>query len=271
MEIKSGLLEVPGSRLYYEEAGSGQPVVLVHGMTLDRRMWDDQFAPFAEQFRVIRYDARGFGRSDLPKADEPFAQEDDLKAVLDALSIDQASLIGLSMGGGTVIDFAFCSPERTRALVAVDAAVNFRGHRPTPEVRDLLGGVSELARTAGFEKARERWLTSSLFAPANEQPAVAARLRQMVEEYPGWHWVNTPAPTGREIPTVDRLGEITAPTLVVVGDRDLSYFLTGADLLVERLPNARKAAIVGAGHMPNMEDPARFNQVVLEFLTGLPA
>ena len=82
MSVESGFAAVNSTRLYYELAGSGTPVALIHGFTLDTRMWDDQFQPLAEHYRVLRYDARGFGRSDLP-TDEPFSPHDDLRALLE--------------------------------------------------------------------------------------------------------------------------------------------------------------------------------------------
>lgn len=99
MQTQSGFAEVNGTRLYYEIAGSGRPLVLIHGMTLDTRMWDDQFEPLAAQYQVVRYDARGFGKSAVPTG-ESYAHTDDLKALLEYLDIAHAFILGLSMGGG---------------------------------------------------------------------------------------------------------------------------------------------------------------------------
>ena len=104
MKVEQDFVAANGTRLYYEAAGAGHPVVLLHGFTFDTTMWDDQFLPLAQHFRVIRYDMRGFGRSDLPGA-ESYSHVDDLKALLDHLGISQAHLVGLSKGGAIALDF----------------------------------------------------------------------------------------------------------------------------------------------------------------------
>jgi len=104
-ESSSGFAEVNGTRLYYEVMGFGQPLILIHGYTLDTRMWDDQIAAFAQNYQVIRYLLRGFGKSGLPTG-ESYAHLQDLKALLEHLGIDQAHILGLSLGGAIAIDFA---------------------------------------------------------------------------------------------------------------------------------------------------------------------
>src|SRR5690606_30071136 len=122
MDVKTGFLDVNGARLYYEDMGSGEAVVFVHAGIADNRMWDDQFALFAESHRVIRYDQRGFGQSPAPKG--PFSYHADLHGVMQALGVERAALIGCSMGGMAVVDFALEHPEMTRALVAVCGGIS---------------------------------------------------------------------------------------------------------------------------------------------------
>src|SRR5262245_970929 len=122
MPIHTGFADVNGTRLYYELAGAGHPLVLIHGFTLDIRMWDDQFEVFAQGYQVLRYDLRGFGKSAVP-TDAPYSHPADLHALLTHLGIDHAYLIGLSMGGGIAIDFAVMDPNMTAALIPVDAAL----------------------------------------------------------------------------------------------------------------------------------------------------
>src|SRR5712692_459533 len=113
--VISGYAPADGTSLYYEVAGVGSPVVLVHPGQGGCVLWDRQFLPFAREHRVIRYDARGFGRSERPNA--PFSPYEDLRAVLDAIGVAWAALVGLSLGGVTSIDFAIAYPERVSALV----------------------------------------------------------------------------------------------------------------------------------------------------------
>jgi 3-oxoadipate enol-lactonase len=109
-EPESGFAEVNGASLYYESLGQGEPVVLLHAGIADGRMWDEQFGTFAEGYRVVRYDRRGFGRSAM--VDGTYSHHDDLRGVLDHLGIEHASFVGCSMGGGAAIDFALGHPER---------------------------------------------------------------------------------------------------------------------------------------------------------------
>ena len=110
---------INGTRLYFEIAGSGQPLVLIHGFTLDLRMWDDQFERLTREFQVIRYDMRGFGQS-APPTGERYAHADDLRDLLDHLRVDKAHLVGLSKGGAIALDFTLAYPRRVNKLVLID-------------------------------------------------------------------------------------------------------------------------------------------------------
>src|SRR5260370_12110997 len=122
MEHTTGMAGVNGTHLYYEQAGSGHPLVLIHGFTLNTQMWEDQFGVFARHYRVIRYDMRGSGQSAMV-TEEPFTEVDDLRALLDTLGVSRAFILGLSRGGSVTIDFALTYPERTSALILVDPAL----------------------------------------------------------------------------------------------------------------------------------------------------
>jgi len=261
-----GFATVNGTRLYYEIAGSGPPLVLIHGHGLDARMWDDQFAPFATHYRVIRYDLRGFGKS-APVADTPYTHEDDLAALLAHLAIARAAILGFSSGGGVAVDFVLVYPTMTRALIVVDAALG--GHAWSEEWRARWKSLRQTARTVGAHAANQQWLAHPLFAPASEHPAIAARLRGMVMSYSGWHWGNRDPQHGLDPPATERLRDITAPTLVILGARDLPDFHSIADRIAECIPEARTIILPNVGHMANMEAPEQFNAAVLAFLTSI--
>jgi pimeloyl-ACP methyl ester carboxylesterase len=265
MDEQQAFAEVNGTRLYYEIAGSGHPLVLIHGFTLDTRMWDDQFEAFAQHYRVVRYDMRGYGKSAVP-TDESYSQTDDLKALLEHLGIDLAHVLGQSRGGAVAIDFAPAYPEATSALVLVDPVLG--GHSWSQEAARTDGAVWETAAKSGVEAGKAQWLAHPLFAPAQEKPEVAARIGQMVSDYSGWHLINTDPVRYADPPAVQRLHEISTPTLVVVGERDLPDFHAIADTL-QQIPDARKVVLPGVGHMCNMENPTKFNEVVLDFLADL--
>src|SRR5438046_7211282 len=113
---RAGYADVNGTRLFYEIAGAGPPLALIHGFSLDTRMWDDQYAALSQRHRVLRYDARGFGRSSLPGA-ERYSHAEDLLALLRYLEIEQTALLGFSLGGGIAISFALAYPAAVDALI----------------------------------------------------------------------------------------------------------------------------------------------------------
>lgn len=260
----SGIAEVNGTKLYYEVAGSGEPVVLVHAFTLDTRMWDDQFDVLARDFRVIRYDARGFGKSAPPTPGEPFSNAEDLAALLDRLDARKAHVVGLSMGGRFALDYAVTYPDGLRSLVVIDGVIG--GWQWSREWLAAYAPIVEAGRRRDVAQAKSLWLGLPLFAPAREQPPVGARLKQMVDDYSGWHFVNQNPERPVAPPAAGRLGAIRAPTLVIVGERDLPDFQRMAERLEREIPGARRATIAGAGHMANMEAPEPVNQALGGFL-----
>jgi pimeloyl-ACP methyl ester carboxylesterase len=263
-----GVAAVNGTTLWYEVAGQGPPVVLIHGANLDHRMWDAQVAELARSHRVVRYDARGFGRSG--RADAPFAAHDDLLALLRHLGIPRTSLVGLSLGGRIAVDFTLAHPDRVDRLVL--AGPGLSGWTFMAAAADTLwlrDARAALARhdTVGVALA---WLGSAYMRPAMEQPALAARLRVLAADNVNrWkdHLRHRDAERVVALPALGRTAAMRAPTLVVVGSRDVPDIQRIVDTLVATIPGARKLVVDGAGHMVNMEQPSRFTAAVLEFLT----
>jgi pimeloyl-ACP methyl ester carboxylesterase len=264
----SGFAPVNGGALYYEVAGTGSPVVLIPGFTLDTRMWDDQMEAFARRHRVIRYDLRGAGKSPPPSG--PYRQYEDLAALLRHLAIERAHLVGLSLGGATAIDFALASPAMTLSLVLVASSV---GGYPFPQkLSAWLTEINAAAERGDISAAKEAWLSSALFESARRLPAAAAALDRIMADYSGWHFRNKNPVERLTPPANDRLESISAPTLVIVGEFDLPFYtLPLADALAARIPGARKVVIRDAGHMTNMESPAYFNEIVLDFIAWVEA
>lgn len=262
---QAGMAPVNGTQLYFESLGTGDPVIFIHGLTLDTRMWDDQFGEFAKRHRAIRYDARGFGRSGPVTG--PYSIHDDLRGLMDHLGVRRAHLVGLSMGGRYVIEFALLHPERVTSMVVVDAVLP---GVPTPAFGREMGAVLEAGRNGDVAQAKRLWLGASLFAPANEQPATASRLRRMVEDYSGWHFVNGPGRHEQALapPAAQRLGQIRVPTLVVAGSREIPELISLSERIARDVPGASLAMIPGAGHLSNMEAPAVFNRTVLDWIAA---
>lgn len=253
--------EVNGTRLYYEAAGSGEAVILVHGFSVDTRMWDDQFELLAQSYHMIRYDMRGFGQSALPE-EKPYDPCVDLVELMDFLGIEKASIVGLSLGGWVVTDFAVAYPERVAALVCADAALmGFEWQHGRPSTLPV-----EVAQTRGVEAAKQYWMSSPLFSAAIRHPRVLRRLDEMVSTYSGWHWTHENPQILADEPTVYNLKNISCPSLVLVGEHDTEDFREIALLLAKEIPDAEYFSIEGAGHMSNMENPKRFNELLTAFL-----
>jgi 3-oxoadipate enol-lactonase len=263
MDIQTGFADVNGTRLYYEVAGSGHPLVLIHGFSLDTRMWDAQFEVFAERYKVVRYDIRGYGKSAAPGT-EGYYHAEDLKELLEHLSIERAHIVGLSLGGAIAIEFAVAYPAMTSALVVVDSVL--WGHDWSKESRERDGAVWS---AGSVEAARRLWLGHPLFTSALANPSSAAQLTQIVNDYSGWHWENNDPGLLPDPLAAQRLHEIDAPTLIIIGEFDLPDFHAIVRTLQQQIPNASSVTLSGVGHMSNMEDPEGFNSAVLSFLDEL--
>jgi 3-oxoadipate enol-lactonase len=264
LSMTTDFAELNGTRLYFETAGSGPPLVFLHGFGLNRRMWDAQFEHFAQHFRVIRYDARGFGRSALPGT-EPYSHADDLRALLGHLDIARTHLVGLSMGAMIAMEFDLTFPEMVDRLVLVDSAM--KGHGWSAEWKASMKPVFKLGRDGDIESARARWRDHPLFASARANDQSRDLLGQIVADYSGWHWAHQNPERKPQSPLAVRLRDISAPALIVVGEQDLPDFQRIADLLLANIPEARKVVLPGAGHLSPLEAPEAFNALVLKYLT----
>jgi len=270
---ETDFIEVNGTQLYYETLGEGHPLVLIHGGYMDRRMWDDQFPIFAEHYRVIRYDVRGFGKSPLPQV--PYSDIQNLSALLAFLGVKKTYLLGLSLGGIIALDFTLEHPDVVDALILVGS--------PVPGFPiELLYTKEQLdqqgLRWAAFEKARKERNIPALVNALMEDPTLvpspnysAARqqVRENLSEY-SFAWVLNPAPKQElKPPAYERLTEIHIPTLIILGSEDDSRLFKDADKLERDIAGARRVTISETHHMPTMEKPEEFNIIVLDFLGKL--
>jgi pimeloyl-ACP methyl ester carboxylesterase len=273
VQPEAGTASVNGTQLYYETLGEGHPLVLIHGGYMDRRMWDDQFDAFAQRYRVIRYDVRGFGKSELPPV--PYADRQDLFDLLKYLGIEKTYLLGLSLGGVIAIDFTLDYPDMVDALILVGS--------PVPGFPiELLYTEEQLeqqrSRWAAFEEAiQERNIPAMVDAlmedptlvPSSNYPAARQRVRNNLAEY-SFAWVLDPAPKqDLDPPAYERLAEIHVPTLIMLGAQDDPRLFKDADKLERDIMGASRVMIAEAHHMPNMEKPKEFNATVLDFLDKL--
>lgn len=259
---QSGYAQVNGTKIYYQTAGSGPWVVLIHGGLVDRRLWDDQFRQFAKHFSVLRYDLRGYGRSQFP--DKEFSHIDDLYALLRSLRIKTASLVGLSVGGNIAMEFALAHPDMTEKLVLV--ASSLLGSKVPRSAANT--AVYETAEKKGMMPAVEMWLENPLFATGRWDPKYVKRIRRMlIDNYK--YWGPTPEPIPEvwpTPPTAEKISTIKAPTLIIVGDQDAENIRQIADILSRDIAGSKKVIMNNVSHHLNMEKPTEFNGIVINFL-----
>jgi pimeloyl-ACP methyl ester carboxylesterase len=258
-------VDLNGALIHYRREGAGFPIVMLHAGVADSRMWQAQADAFASQFDVIRPDMRGFGDSELPP--RPWTPRDDLLALMDELKLKPVHLIGCSMGGSLAVDFAIDHPERVSKLVLVGAGVS--GQKQGPRHEGLYAEVIAADERNDMKAVNEAEMYLWLDGPYRARGYVAQPLRDLFLDMNGKNldaeWSKAPM-QALEPGAVTRLNEITAPTLVIVGDADLEPIRETADLLASSISGARKVVIHDAAHLPNLEHPEEFNRIVLDFL-----
>jgi 3-oxoadipate enol-lactonase len=261
IDLRSGSVPVGAGQLYYERAGEGFPVVLIHGALWDRRIWEPQLEPFASEHDVIRYDQRGHGRSAAPTV--PYSEVGDLRALIDGLGIGRCAVVGCSTGAQVAIDFAIEHPDIADAIVPVAPLVS--GHAWEDRGIEVL--ASEIRAVVDEGDPRQAMeMELAVWAPLTTDPDADALIRDVALDNVGVYAIDAslaePPPS-----SVDRLGDIQAATLVIVGDHDVEEVHRMSDLLAERIPGAQKRVIAGADQPVNVRRPEKFNKLVLDFLS----
>ncbi|HYY91073.1 MAG TPA: alpha/beta hydrolase [Candidatus Dormibacteraeota bacterium] len=264
----SGFAEVDGGRLYYETAGDGPALVLIHAGFLDSRMWDLQFQLFSKSYKVIRYDVRGFGRSEIAKSS--FSDSKDLYLLLNRLNVERISIIGVSNGGRIALDFVVDYPDMVSSIILVSPGVSgykvsgpaeeklwveFEERMKPQEVADREGRAAD-----AVEMDVEAWASAQNETSRQRIREIAMDNFHVHLENP-WKFL-----VKRDPPTFQRLDDIRIPTLFIVGDRDVPPQIIEVDHLHSRIPGSNKIVIEGADHIPNMSRPEEFERIVLRFL-----
>jgi pimeloyl-ACP methyl ester carboxylesterase len=254
--------------LHYELAGQGPPVVLLHEGIADSRMWEPQWRSFPAQHRVVRYDMRGFGESPAPSGS--FSHARDLVDLLDGLALGPAALVGVSMGGAVALDVAIGRPDLVSALVLVGSGL--RGHEFSAESE--AGWAEEEAALergdldAAVETNLRMWVDGPHRSREDVDPDVRRRVGEMQRRaFELWESGDREARPEPLVPDWQtRLDEIGVPTLIVVGELDRPEMHEIADRIEAAIPNTRRALIEGTAHVPSMERPEEFDELVLGFL-----
>jgi pimeloyl-ACP methyl ester carboxylesterase len=249
--------------LSYAEKGKGEPVVLLHGFPLDRRMWEAQIAEFSARRRVIAPDLPGFGQS---KSEEPFtiaSLADDVHQFLSDINAVPCILAGLSMGGYVALAYMRKYASGVRGLILVDT----KAEGDNPQQKEGRAKMVELARKEGSKAIADQMLPKLVAEDVPKtRPAIARSLRAMMEACPP-RTIEHALVAMRDRPDqTPHLESIAAPTLIVVGDADAITPVTVAEAMQRRIPNSTMAVIRGAGHMSPVEQPAQVNHAMGQFL-----
>ncbi len=246
-----------GVRIHYLDEGSGEPMLLIHGHTFDRRIWDDVMPGLlAAGQRVLRPDLRGHGLSDRPQQGYHHSHHAaDMAAVLDDAGLTAATIVGYSVGGAVALEMALTMPERVGALVLVAPVLPDRPFEP--EFFAVLKEVARTIRAEGVEAAMlGPWLDGALLATSRDAPGIRDKLIPILRDFPGAEYLATARDrVERDWTVPDRLAEITVPTVVLSGEHDLPGFRAWAAEIAAAIPVARLEVVAGRGHLLPLEDP----------------
>jgi len=262
-----------GVRLYFDETGSGRPVILVHEFAGDLRSWELQLRHFGKRHRAIAFNARGFPPSDVPEHVSSYSQvraADDILSVLDHIGEQQAHIVGLSMGGFATLHFGLRHPQRALSLciggcgygAELDQRERFRAEADA---------VTNAIRTDGMAAFAERYA----YGPTrvqyqNKDPRGHAEFKAMLAEHSAAGSANTQQGVQKERPSlymmVEQMKRLTVPTLIITGDEDWPCLLPGV-LMKQSIPSAALAVMPNSGHAINIEEPEEYNRIVGNFLS----
>lgn len=263
--VESGFIQVDGGKIFYEAAGQGPVMIMIHDGLLHRETWNAQFAVFAKHYRVVRWDRRGYGRSSKPTT--PFSQLDDLFAVVKGLKVERATLMGCSAGGLLAIHFALDHPQTVTALVLVGPIVTGLGFSEHFMKR---GNRGQPGFDATVEQRIEYWVSKDPWIMAPESLNARQKLKTLLT-------ANLQDLDGRgqqlarwpDQPALARLSQIKVPTLIVVGESDIPDVHAHVGAIQAGIAGTKRMILSHSGHLPHIEVPDAFNEVVLGFLNTL--
>jgi 3-oxoadipate enol-lactonase len=261
----SGYLNVKDGKLYYEYQGNGdETIVFIHDGLVHGVVWDNQFSYFAKNYKVVRYDRRGYGRS--PKPTTTYSNIEDLYQVFKFLKIDKAILIGMSAGGGLAIDFTLKYPQKVSSLIVIGAVVSGFGYSDHMLTR---GGRLEASDYADPDKLLHYFTKEDPYEIAPQNTEVKENLWKLMQAYPqniDFSKNRLAEPPGRL--AIGVLDEIQVPTLIVIGEFDIPDVFVHAGAIESGIPYAQKVIIKNAGHLVPLEQPKIFNERFSSFLKG---
>ena len=264
-----------GVRLYFEETGSGRPVILVHEFAGDLRSYELQMRHFGKRYRTIAFNARGFPPSDVPEHVSSYSQAraaDDILAVLDHIGEGQAHVIGLSMGGFATLHFGLRYPQRALSL-----CIGGCGYGTEPDKRETFRAEADVIANVIRREGMAAFAEHYAYGPTrvqyqNKDPRGHAEFKRMLAEHSAVGSANTQQGVQKERPSlytlVEEMKRLTVPTLIITGDEDWPCLFPGI-LMKQSIPSAALAVIPNSGHAINLEEPDEYNRIVGKFLSQI--
>lgn len=272
VEVKTGFVETEDkTRLYYEDTGKGEPLILLHGHTFDTRMWDPQFWTLAREYRVVRYDLRGYGKSDMPGEGVHFLHALDLKALMDALKIEKAHIAGLSLGAFVVTDFLALYPERLLSATVTGGAIYDMPGPGVPvtkkEEKEKKTEIAKINRE-GIAAYKKKWLSSLMKSTGSQGKQIKPQLEKMIGDWSGWQALHIePRPLlGSSVKQKLKDKQNEVPLLILIGKEDSEGSHNSMQKLADLVPSVQITYLDDAGHVDNMEQPRAFNRALQLFL-----
>jgi len=249
-----------GIEIDYDVSGAGPPVLLSHGYSATRRMWDGQHRALESRYQVISWSMRGHGQTESPADPSRYSADltvADMEALLRHVNVERAVIGGLSLGGYASLGFYLAHPEMVRALVICDSGPGYRNAeaRAIWNVRAHQRAAELEARGLEALSGRSREMREAMGEHRSAQGLAHAARGTLAQE--GSH-------------VIDALASVSVPTLIIVGDQD-QPFVAPCEYMAKKIPGARLEVIAGAGHSSNLDQPEAFNRVLRDFLDGLPA
>ncbi len=271
-KITKDTMTLNGAKIYYETAGQGEVVLFAHAGFVDGRMWDAQFEYLARYYQVIRFDMRGFGRSDPTQ--EPVVRRKEIYSLLRHLGIPKAALVGCSIGGATVLDFALEHPDMAQALVLVSivpGGFEMQGE-PPPGLLEMFAALQQNDLQRASELQIQIWVDGMFRKPGQVDAQVrqrAAEMNRIAVANQTYLRADMQLFQPLDPPAANRLKEVQVPTMVIAGGLDHPEILRAAEFMAHEIPSAKKRILPNGAHVLNMELPDEFNQVVFDFLADL--
>ena len=269
--IATGFMPVSDDiTLYYDVCGNGDPLILLHGHSLDHRMWDEQLPALSPYFRIYRLDLRGYGKSSSQREGEAFVHADDVIAFMNGLNIGKAHVVGLSMGAFIAGDLLAIYPDRLLSCTLASGGI--RNTKGPSEPMDSLESAKRDAEIAalkqkGIRKYKEEWIEALIQSGGTERERMREPLTRMINDWSAWQPLHKEARCyyAREAWDSLKSRKPDVPTLFLKGANEG----TKNHPMMQWLPNSRQEVIPNCGHMLNMDQPEAFNRALLQFLLPL--